>query len=39
VITLEPGQPAAGEWTIPSGLLRIAWGTAEYSTDWEMLWP
>jgi hypothetical protein len=38
VITLEPAV-AEGEYRVPSGTLRIAWGTAEYATDWEMLWP
>jgi hypothetical protein len=39
VITLEPVVPDAGSYEIPSGTLRITWGTAEYSTDWVMLWP
>jgi hypothetical protein len=38
VITLEPVVPE-GEYRVPSGTLRIAWGRAEYATDWEMLWP
>jgi hypothetical protein len=37
-IVLEPDAP--GEvYSPPSGRLRIAWGLAEYSVDWEMLWP
>jgi hypothetical protein len=37
-ITLEPVFPQEDS-AVPSGMLRIAWGRAEYSTDWEMLWP
>ena len=37
-ITLEPDLPAE-EGAVPSGTLRVAWGEAEYSTDWRMLWP
>lgn len=37
-VTLEPDLPAE-EGAIPSGKLRIAWGEAEYFTDWRMLWP
>ena len=37
-ITLEPNLPAE-EGAVPSGTLRIAWGAAEYFTDWRMLWP
>lgn len=37
-ITLEPDFPQA-EGEVPSGVLRIAWGRAEYAVDWEMLWP
>ncbi len=37
-VTLEPDLPAK-EGAIPSGQLRIAWGEAEYFTDWRMLWP
>lgn len=37
-ITLEPVFPQEGG-AVPSGTLRIAWGWAEYATDWEMLWP
>jgi hypothetical protein len=37
-IVLEPN--AAGEtYAVPSGRLRIMWGTVEYSVDWQMLWP
>jgi hypothetical protein len=39
VITLEPDVPEAGAYEVPSGTLRIAWGRAEYATDWVMLWP
>ena len=34
-ITLEPDLPAE-EGAVPSGMLRIAWGDAEYSTAWRM---
>ncbi len=37
-VTLEPDFPQV-DGEVPSGVLRVAWGTAEYSTDWEMLWP
>ena len=37
-ITLEPNLPAE-EGAVPSGMLRITWGEAEYFTDWRMLWP
>ena len=37
-ITLEPNLPAE-EGAVPSGTLRVAWGEAEYFTDWRMLWP
>ena len=37
-ITLEPDLPAE-EGAVPSGTLRVAWGGAEYSTGWRMLWP
>jgi len=37
-ITLEPVFPQA-KGTVPSGSIRIAWGLAEYSTEWRMLWP
>ena len=37
-ITLEPDLPA-DRGAVPSGALRVAWGEAEYSTDWRMLWP
>lgn len=36
-LTLEPVFPTpSGD--LPSGELRIAWGMAEYSTDWRMIW-
>ena len=36
-ITLEPVFPQeAGN--VPAGMLRIAWGQAEYFTDWQMIW-
>ena len=37
-VTLEPDVPAE-EGTVPSGMLRINWGEAEYFTGWRMLWP
>ena len=37
-ITLEPDLVEGG-YSIPSGRLRIAWGLAEFSTDWQLLWP
>lgn len=37
-VTLEPDVPAE-EGTVPSGMLRITWGEAEYFTGWRMLWP
>ena len=37
-ITLEPDLPGE-DGDVPSGMLRITWGTAEYSTEWRMLWP
>lgn len=37
-ITLEPDLPAEAA-AVPAGTLRIAWGEAEYSTAWRMLWP
>ena len=37
-ITLEPDLPAEAD-AVPAGTLRIAWGKAEYSTAWRMLWP
>lgn len=37
-ITLQPIFPQP-EGAVPSGSLRIAWGLAEYSADWRMLWP
>lgn len=37
-ITLQPIFPQP-EGAVPAGSLRIAWGRAEYSADWRMLWP
>jgi hypothetical protein len=37
-ITLQPNVPEAG-YEVPSGTIRITWGRAEYSVDWQMLWP
>ena len=37
-VTLEPDLPAEEE-AVPSGMLRITWGEAEYFTAWRMLWP
>lgn len=37
-ITLQPVFPQP-DGAVPSGTLRIAWGLAEYSTEWRMLWP
>ena len=37
-VTLEPDLPAE-EGAVPSGMLRITWGEAEYFTAWRMLWP
>ncbi len=37
-ITLEPDL-LDGDYTVPSGRLKITWGLAEYSTEWRMLWP
>ena len=38
IIVIEPD--AVGEtYSVPSGRIRIAWGTVEYSVDWQMLWP
>ena len=37
-ITIEPDFPQE-DGEVPSGTVRIAWGEAEYSIDWEMLWP
>ena len=39
VITLEPSIPEGGAYEVPSGTLRIVWGSVEYATDWAMLWP
>ncbi len=38
VIVLEP-DAAGAEYAVPSGRLRIMWGTDEYAVDWRMLWP
>jgi hypothetical protein len=38
IITLEPDFPQEAG-ALPSGWLRITWGEAEYSTEWQMLWP
>jgi hypothetical protein len=38
IIVLEPDPPSE-VYAVPSGRLRIAWGTVEYSVDWQMLWP
>jgi hypothetical protein len=37
-ITLEP-DAMESEYRVPSGTLRIAWGLAEYSARWELMWP
>lgn len=37
-ITLEPDLGGENE-SIPSGALRVTWGTAEYFTNWQILWP
>ncbi len=37
-ITLAPVQPQP-EGEPPSGLLRMAWGEAEYVVDWAVHWP
>ena len=37
-VTLEPDLPAE-EGAVPSGMLRITWGQAEYFTAWRMRWP
>ncbi len=36
-ITLAPVFPQE-EGAVPAGMLRIAWGRVEYSTDWRMIW-
>ena len=36
-ITLEPVFPQEAG-SVPAGMLRIAWGEAEYFTDWQMIW-
>ena len=37
-ITLEPNLGGENE-EVPSGTLRITWGTVEYFADWQILWP
>jgi len=37
-ITLVPDFPQE-DGVLPSGLLRMAWGEAEYWTAWRMIWP
>ena len=37
-MTLQPEVPAE-DGDVPAGMLRIAWGTAEYFAEWRMLWP
>jgi hypothetical protein len=37
-ITLVPDFPQE-DGVLPSGLLRMAWGDAEYWTEWRMIWP
>lgn len=37
-ITLEPDFPQP-DGELPTGTLRIAWGTVEYSTSWRVVWP
>jgi hypothetical protein len=37
-IILEPNVPG-DTYSVPAGRIRIMWGLAEYSVDWEMLWP
>ena len=37
-VTLEPDLPAEAG-SVPSGMLRITWGEAEYFARWRMLWP
>jgi hypothetical protein len=37
-ITLVPDFPQ-GDGVLPSGVLRIAWGEVEFSTQWRMIWP
>ena len=36
-VTLEP-ELARGEGELPSGMLRIAWGGVEFSTEWQVAW-
>jgi hypothetical protein len=37
-ITLQPNLGGENE-DVPSGTLRVAWGTVEYFTNWQILWP
>ena len=37
-ITLVPDFPQE-DGVLPSGRLRMAWGEAEYWTEWRMIWP
>ncbi|MEE2963321.1 MAG: DUF2911 domain-containing protein [Acidobacteriota bacterium] len=37
-ITLEPNLGGENE-EVPSGTLRITWGTVEYFANWQILWP
>ena len=37
-VTLEP-VAFQGPGELPSGTLRIAWGNAEFATDWRVMWP
>lgn len=37
-VTLEP-VASQGPGELPSGTLRIAWGNAEFATEWRVIWP
>jgi len=37
-VTLEP-VASQGPGDLPSGTLRIAWGNAEFATEWRVMWP
>ena len=37
-VTLEP-VASQGPGELPSGTLRIAWGNAEFATQWRVIWP
>lgn len=37
-MTLEP-VASQGPGELPSGTLRIAWGSAEFATQWRVIWP